>query len=123
MKYKKISDTAGLFANIDEYEYALIYLLSEIRLLKVCELTDINWDECYEARFFSQNKERHVFTIDGVLQAIDVEDDDIEENIVIKKYELNKGDKYLIVQEYLEYDEDGQVKVKLTRLRGVENRR
>lgn len=123
MKYNVI-DSSKAFKGIDNYEYALVYMISEIILCKVCDLSISDWSECYEARFFSEDKERHVFDLDGDMRAVEVEDDVNENEIVIKKYCLNNkfkhtGD-FLVVQEYLEYDRDGQAGVKLTRLKGVE---
>lgn len=56
------------------------------------------------------------------MQAVEVSDTG-EEDIVIKEYELDgyfkKIGNTVLVQEYMEYDEDGQVYVGLTRLKGI----
>jgi hypothetical protein len=75
-----------------------------------------------DARFFSDDGELHIFEEDGQLKAVQVSDDG-KEDTVVQKYELAKrfsqlGDT-LLVQEYLEADEDGQMQVKLTRLKGI----
>lgn len=41
---------------IQDYEYALIYGISEICLTKTESLLEINWDECTEARFFGKQE-------------------------------------------------------------------
>jgi hypothetical protein len=109
-------------SEISKYEYALVYLMSERLLLPVSDLPKIQWDECVDARFFSDEGELHIFEEDGQLIAVQVSDED-KENIVVQKYKLAKrfsqlGDT-LLVQEYLEADEDGQMQVKLTRLKGI----
>jgi hypothetical protein len=107
---------------IAKYDYALIYLMSERLLLPVSALPEIAWDECMDARFFSDDGELHIFEEDGQLKAVQVSDAG-EEDTVVQKYELAKRfsnlGKTLLVQEYLEADEDGQMQVKLTRLKGI----
>ena len=104
------------------FEYALLYMISEIILCKTEELTGINWDECQEARFFSEEKELHVFETESGMDAVEISDSS-SLDIIIKEYLLdnrfsNIGHSILI-QEYLEYDEDGQAYVANTRLRGI----
>ena len=131
MAYKvdPIDNVEAAKAMITNFDYALIYLISEV-ILKKMDKTDkvesINWDECEEARFFSKDKEIHFFRVNGELQAVRISDAPNESKMdcMRKKYELaskfrNMG-KYVLVKEYLEYDEDGQVQVAQTRLMGIE---
>ena len=109
---------------IPDYEYALVYMMSNVHLCKVENLPSIDWSECLEARFFSKEGEVHIYEEDDVLKAVKITADEQAERIV-KKYEINQGrfkgiGKYLCVEEYLEYDEDGQAVVVLTRLRDIE---
>ena len=114
------------YSLITNYEYALVYMMSNVYLCKTQDLPTIDWEECLEARFFSEEGELHIYGEDGVLRAVKVmEDEETEKNSIIKKYWINQGrfkgvGKYLIVQEYLDYDEDGQAVITLTRLRGIE---
>ena len=114
---------------IEGFDYALIYMISEV-ILKKIDKTDIvesiNWVECEEARFFSENKEIHFCRENGKLQAVKTSDDKNESKMdwMQKKYELaskfrNLG-RSVLVKEYLEYDEDGQVRIAQTRLMGIE---
>jgi hypothetical protein len=107
---------------IVKYDYALIYLMSDRLLLPVSALPELAWDECIDARFFSDDGELHIFEDDGQLSAVQVSDAG-EEDTVVQKYELSKHfsnlGNTLLVQEYLEADEDGQMQVKLTRLKGI----
>lgn len=57
---------------IVSFDYALIYMISEVILKRIDELEVINWEECEEARFFSKNKEIHFFREDDTLQAVKV---------------------------------------------------
>ena len=68
--------------HIPDYEYALIYLISEIILTKTDCISEINWEECTEARFFSEEKELHFFRRDGQMQAVEVRDKDEKDEIV-----------------------------------------
>ena len=56
--------------------------------------------------------------------AVEVVDDGAEDAVCDKKFQLDKRfsseGKLLCVREYLAYDEDGQVFVELTRLKGIE---
>ena len=109
---------------IPDYKYALVYMMSHVHFCKVEKLPPIDWSECLEARFFSKEGEVHIYEEDEVLKAVKITADEQAERIV-KKYEINQGrfkgiGKYLCVEEYLEYDEDGQAVVVLTRLRDIE---
>lgn len=107
---------------IVSFDYALIYMISEVILKRIDELEVINWEECEEARFFSKNKEIHFFREDDTLQAVKVSDDANEDKMdsMQKRYYLASKfrdlGQYVLVKEYLKYDEDGQVQVAQTRL-------
>ena len=114
---------------IVSFDYALIYMISEVILKRIDELEVINWEECEEARFFSKNKEIHFFREDDTLQAVKVSDDANEDkedkmDSMQKRYYLASKfrdlGQYVLVKEYLKYDEDGQVQVAQTRLMGIE---
>lgn len=107
---------------IPEYDYALIYNISSMQLCKTESLTDFNMAECLEARFFSGQKELHIFEGEAGKEAVIINDSD-PTYIITKKYELaNKyqtAGKYILVNEYISYDEDGQLFVEHTRLKGI----
>lgn len=110
--------------DIAEYQYALLYMISEIIFRRVEDIGEINWGECLEARIFDETKELHVYEEDGGQCAVKVTGTLDTDDCLIKKYELqeryfNLG-KYLCVCEYLKCDEDGQASVALTRLAGIE---
>lgn len=120
-KFEKVEFSRAC-ANIPEYEYALLYMISGIVLTQTDSLVEINWTECMEARFFSEDKELHFFEVDGEMQTIEVSDGD-GQNQVVKEYELagkfQAIGKTVLVREYIDYDEDGQASVVLTRLQGI----
>ena len=109
--------------SIRMYTYALLYKLSEIILCKTEELQENSLQEYTEARFFSKEKELHIFETEDGKRAVVVSDEN-EEDCILKKYEIaqkfSKVGKTLVVQEYLEYDEDGQAFIALTRLKDIE---
>ncbi len=113
------------YESITMYEYALVYMLSEVILCKTEDLPKLNLKQCLEARFFSEDKELHIFETEEGKKAVEVSDKN-NEDIIIKKYEIapkfcEAGKKdVLVVQQYLDYDEDGQAVVALTRLKGIE---
>ena len=55
---------------IDLFTYGLLYLTDGIRLEKNPAVSKIDWNKCYEARFFSEDKELHIFERNGENQAI-----------------------------------------------------
>lgn len=105
-----------------KHEYALLHMISEKRFCKTEDLPEIDWEECLEARFFSKQGELHVFDANGERKAVEIEDDG-DGLVLEKQYKLDKDyahlGKYIVVQEYLNYDEDGQLLVELTRLKAV----
>lgn len=110
-----------------DYQYALIYMMSEIIFCKTADLDAPDWGECLEARFFDENKELHIYEEDGKLRAVKI-DGSVDSDCLTKKYKIRscyfgqteKERKYLCVCEHLDYDEDGQAFVILTRLTGIE---
>lgn len=105
------------------YDYALLYMISRIILCRTESLPPIDWEECLEARFFSEDRELHIFEGEDGWQEAFVQDTD-EDMILIREYELDRNRFYkigktVLVQEYLNYDDDGQVYVERTRLRGI----
>ncbi len=108
-----------------DYEYALVYMISEVLLCKTADLPDVDWEECTEARFFDREKELHIYEEDGQMQAVEVIDTKEEQdNCLVRRYQIanrfREAGKLLRVHEYLDYDEDGQAAVSLTRLAGIE---
>jgi hypothetical protein len=115
-------DLQEAYQSVKDYTYALLYMISQRILCKTEELPMIDWEECQEARFFSEEKELHIFEDEEGMRAIIVYDTD-QEDIMVKEYELDNMfvslGKTVLVQEYLAYDDSGQVSVELTRLKGI----
>lgn len=106
-------------ARCADYPYVLVRELSRIWLGETRK-ADINWDEITELRFFSESAELRLFRRDGNLQAVLLEDDSEDESLD-KTFPLahNKAfGEWLTVREYLAYDEDGQLYVRASRLKG-----
>ena len=111
--------------HMTEFPYALLYMMSGIVFCETRELEakPIEWEECLEARFFAPDRELHMFEQEGDVTVAEISDDgDGDEEII--RYALDnrfrKPGKTLLVKQYLDYDEDGQAFVTLTRLCGVE---
>lgn len=122
---------------VQNYKYALLYRFSDVYLCDACDVKKDDWQECYEARIFSEDAELH-FIFEEDIRAILVED--IASNaashaaahvnegeILISDYKLNgkytrnlKDKKQILrVQQYLKEDEDGQMYIWLTRLKDL----
>ncbi len=105
---------------------ALIYSMSST-VLEPDSDGNVDWEECFEARFFNPLEEYH-FLKDGSEWKnyhITEEDGDDETETIDRDYMLMKpiGDKETItVREYLQPDEDGQMTVKCTCLLEMKKR-
>ena len=115
-------DAEQALQDYSKYTYALLYMISERVLTRTAELGNIDWDECLEARFFSEKEELHLFRDGQEMRAVICEETDTKDQ-TDREYELQKtfipGMTRLIVREYFAYDEDGQVMVAKTRLAGL----
>lgn len=104
------------------YSYALLYMISGIKLCRTGELGPVDWGECQEARFFSEDRELHIFEGEDGMAAVEVSDTD-GSGTVIREFLLDRRfsgvGSSVLVQEYLEYDGDGQAYVANTRLKGI----
>ena len=111
-----------------QYPYVIAHMYSDI-LCGNCVHDGINWDELVELRAFDEKGELHVYEQNGSLKAVEIpeiENADVEEDTVIKYYQVRKSVSAvkspcrLAVKEYLEADEDGQAVVVYTRPFGLE---
>ena len=117
----------------EKCEYALLYKIESIDIVKISDDVNIDalLDECYEARFFDEEREVRFWREDddadmtGEFGAAVIEEADA--GVCIrqdKKYVLAnryKGiGKSVIIRQYLLPDEDGQMCVMVTRLVGIE---
>ena len=123
MNYKvETIDINNVNLLINNYQYALIYNISKIELCAVSDMDDFDLQQCQEARFFDDNTELHIFDNDG-MKAVIISDTN-ESVYVDKVYAITNKFKSagnrIVVREYLEYDEDGQLHVGITRLKGIE---
>jgi len=109
-------------AQSTSYSYALLYMISGVKLCRAEGIGQIDWEECQEARFFSEGRELHVFEGEDGMKAVEVTDAD-GNGVIIKEFLLDNRfssvGSSVLVQEYLEYDEDGQAYVANTRLKGI----
>lgn len=121
---------------LDEYAYALLYRVSDMVLLPADQITEKDWQECTEARVFREDAELHVL-LDGETKVIRVCDEEKEGSVseedigltpIIRTYYLSKqaagglpkGLSKVLVKQYLTLDEDGQVRIALTRLADIQ---
>lgn len=111
----------GIEKEFGKYSYAVFYELSSISLMDAASVSSLP-EECYEARFFSEEGELHIFSTGSGMKAVEVKDDGKE--CIDVRYELegkfrDRGQR-LIIRKNLAYDEDGQSYVANTRLVGIE---
>ncbi len=104
------------------YNFGLVYMLSELKVFKN-SIPNVDWEQVIEARFFDENSEIHIFNYNDEMKAVLVKDTN-NNDFILTKYELAKNFKNiantLVVKQYLDYDEDGQAFIKLTRLESLE---
>lgn len=106
-----------VFSQISEYNYALIYNISEKLFFKI-GTKEFDLDQCIEARFFCPEKELHLFDYNGEKKAVKIEDnstDYLDKIYPLANEHKNLG-KMITVRKYLDYDEDGQAFIAATRL-------
>lgn len=109
---------------VKSYDYGLIYYMSSMVFDAISNICEINWDECMEAYFFDKEGQLHIYRDEDVLTVQKFSE--IETLAMVeKKYELANTFKELgdsvVVREYLEPDEDGQMYVAYKRLCTVEH--
>lgn len=114
---------------INSCSYIILYRYDGIELKQAATVTEpeIKDTDCFEIRAFSGTKEIHLFEGESAetvaIRIMDDEDGDLTADVMEKKYKLSR--KYapytkVCIKEYLEYDEDGQMYVAVTRLSGIE---
>lgn len=103
--------------------WALVRQLSLVQMGEVSTLS-IDWDEVTEARFFDSEKEIRIFEAgDGFLAVILSDGENEIENVTYRDMEhklehKNQFGTAVSVREYFGYDEDGQISVVASRLKG-----
>lgn len=117
-----IKNTDEIIHLAAEYDYGLIYFLSEVKLLPIKEIgEDLLWEEMLEARFFSRNGELRFFMGEEGLAAVKVTEEGEERTSIDKEYILlnhrnwTNRFKKIKVRQYIDFDDDGQAHVALTR--------
>lgn len=101
------------------FPFVLVRELSRVWLGET-EKAEIAWSEATELRFFSEHSELRFFGTAGRLRAVLLEDV-AEDTCHDRTFPLAHNGAFgqeLTVREYLDYDEDGQLYVKATRLKG-----
>ncbi len=106
---------------LQEYEYALIYSISEKKMIPANQVTEADLDECIDARFFSASGELHIFSENDILKCVCVTDDgantdDESVRVIPLENRFDELNGKIGEKTYLAYDEDGQVYVQMTRL-------
>lgn len=110
--------------NIDEakkesqkMKFAIGHFISDFKVGKPNEIGAFDKGDCLEARFFSKDKEIHVFRENDELICIESKDGG---TFYDTEYEMENrfrlAGKYVVVRTYLDIDEDGQCIVSGTRL-------
>ena len=105
---------------IGKYSWGLFYRPSQVTLCRISEVNAQMITESQEIRFFNASEELHIF-LGLEHKAIHIVEDGAD-NTQTVAYALNgqfarsTGKSKLVVRQYLEEDEDGQVCIALTRL-------
>lgn len=103
------------------YPFVLVRELSQIWLGETQE-ANINWGEATELRFFSEQSELRFFGGAGRLRAVLLEDgdeaDSLHQDRTFSLAHKRYFGKSLTIREHFGYDEDGQLFVRASRLKG-----
>lgn len=127
MKLSKLESVQEALVKSKSYSYALLYYMSEVKLMEWGEAQDensVNVEELLEARFFDDKGEIHIFEGNSGLNAIEISETDeevdaIEETYPIRSiFDWTKTHKkpQLVIKKYIQYDSDGQAYVAACRL-------
>ena len=108
--------------SIQDYEYALIYMIDEVRLTEVAAMPEVDWSKCLEARFFSEKGELRFWRDGDEMVAAEVSCAR-ESEFVTESYKLDgrfkKKWESVSVKQFLDFDSDGQAYVDRTVLSGL----
>lgn len=108
--------------SIQDYEYALIYMIDEVRLTEVAAMPEVDWSKCLEARFFSEKGELRFWRDGDEMVAAEVSCAG-ESEFVTESYKLDRRFKKnwesVSVKQFLDFDSDGQAYVDRTVLTGL----
>lgn len=121
LQYEKKEDFEK---EIVKYPFALLYYLSEVKLTECAKLAGkIDFSQLLEARFFGEQGELHIFRDEEQLRAVEVKEigktDYIEKKEILGK-NFQEAGRYLMIRKYVDYDDDGQAVIALTRLSSIE---
>jgi hypothetical protein len=103
--------------------WALVRQLSSFQMGETDSLS-IDWDEVTEVRFFDESKEIRLFERNGELSAAIVSDSEEDtENVTFRDVQKKLEHKgqfgfAVTIREYFAYDEDGQLYLASSRLKG-----
>lgn len=105
------------------YKYALVYEISRMQFGRTEQIDPVNWDEVADARFCDSTGELHYYNDGTGPQAYKLEDenetDESCHEYVCSMVSNKDGYSKMVVKEYYQYDEDGQLHVVMTRLAGM----
>lgn len=105
--------------NMTDYKYALVYNISDMYFGEAQTCSGIDEEQVAEAFLFDEDKELHIYRESDELRLVRfMESEHAAYDKIDCSYELRQKDmgKKLIVREYLDYDEDGQVYVAFKRM-------
>lgn len=89
----------------------IIYGLSELLMGKHAERTMLDRpEELYEARFFNEKEEIHLFEFDGCMK-VSLANDEGEEIITEIQFQRNEKFPQIEIKKYIKYDEYNQAYV------------
>ena len=103
-------------ARYGNYKYAVLYYISETIVCNTVDINTVKINELKEAFFFEEGKQLHIRAtetddlFDGFESLYDAGTELTEKKYALAGKFQNLG-KYIIIREYPEYDEDGQVSV------------
>lgn len=106
-----------------DYEYCLIYKISEVILDRTARVSEIDWKEVQEAWFFGEQGQLHIYRDDELLSAVLIDDAELSDAHTLEKayrlmdkFRKGTGKEMLVAKEYMDFDKDGQAYVAYTRL-------
>lgn len=114
MRVEKV-ESSDMTSLIKDFDNHIIYYFDSLKFGK--GQVEIDMDNINEAFFFKKEKCLHLYREEGVKGILYIEessDESIKEEQILEDRILKDSLKFLVVNKYIEYDEDGQAYISRT---------
>lgn len=119
MLVNKIENISSIDKTVENYRYVWIQGYDIVNLGEVKDVK-INYDTIIEARFFSPDKELHIFPFGDEMCAVEIIKEDNDDYFEEKQMLRKRFGKSITLRYYIDYEDDGQAYITNTVLSDCE---